>query len=187
MRLNRWAEQGHAGAASGVADARAETGRAAGRDLVGQHDHQAAPRCGGNAEKGPQTIGPSHGGWTTNLHLLARDDCGVLTLGSRPAKACRLGPICSNASASAQLGPGLLMDRPMGMPPPATSPPRSAGAPPCCRRATAQPWAYDHSFYKCRNEVKRLFRRAKRFRHITTTLYDKFNAVFLAFIFDTLR
>lgn len=44
------------------------------------------------------------------------------------------------------------------------------------------PWEYDKSLYKLRNQVERLFRRIKRFRRIFTR-YDKLDIMFLAFIF----
>lgn len=45
-----------------------------------------------------------------------------------------------------------------------------------------EPWDYDKTLYKRRNEVERLFRRLKRFRRIFTR-YDKLDVIFLAFIF----
>ena len=44
-----------------------------------------------------------------------------------------------------------------------------------------QPWAYDRTRYRRRNEVERFFCRLKRFRRIATR-YDKLDRVFLAFI-----
>ena len=44
-----------------------------------------------------------------------------------------------------------------------------------------KPWEYDKELYKKRNEIERLFRRLKGFRHITTR-YDKLDVIFLAFI-----
>lgn len=43
------------------------------------------------------------------------------------------------------------------------------------------PWAYDRELYKQRNQVKRIFRRLKRFRRIFTR-YDKLDIIFLSFI-----
>jgi transposase len=45
-----------------------------------------------------------------------------------------------------------------------------------------EPWEYDKELYKQRNQVERLFRRAKRFRRIFTR-YDKLDIVFLSFLF----
>ena len=79
---------GRAGVGLGAADAQAGAGQTAGRGLVGQHDHQAAPGRGGSAEnREPQAIGRSCDGWTTNPHLLVRDDRGVLTLRLSPGQA----------------------------------------------------------------------------------------------------
>ena len=47
------------------------------------------------------------------------------------------------------------------------------------------PWDYDKQLYKQRNQVERLFRRLKRFRHIFTR-YDKLDVIFLAFIYFAL-
>lgn len=44
-----------------------------------------------------------------------------------------------------------------------------------------KPWAYDKELYKKRNEIERLFRRLKGFRHIATR-YDKLDIMFLAFV-----
>ena len=53
-----------------------------------------------------------------------------------------------------------------------------------------EPWLYDKTMYKLRNEVERLFRRIKRFRRIFTR-YDKLDIMFsqllyFAQIFDSL-
>ena len=44
------------------------------------------------------------------------------------------------------------------------------------------PWDYDKTLYKERNQVERLFRRLKRFRRIFTR-YDKLDIMFITFIF----
>ena len=44
-----------------------------------------------------------------------------------------------------------------------------------------KPWEYDKEAYKKRNEVERLFRRVKAYRHIFTR-YDKLDVMFLAFV-----
>ena len=54
-----------------------------------------------------------------------------------------------------------------------------------------QPWEYDRTTYRRRNEVERLFRRLKGYRRVFTR-YDKLDVMFLAFvhlalIFDALR
>ena len=43
------------------------------------------------------------------------------------------------------------------------------------------PWAYDETLYKRRNEVERLFRRVKGNRRIFTR-YDKLDVVFMGFV-----
>ena len=47
------------------------------------------------------------------------------------------------------------------------------------------PWAYDKELYKRRNQVERLLRRIKWFRHIFTR-YDKLDIIFLAFVYFAL-
>lgn len=44
------------------------------------------------------------------------------------------------------------------------------------------PWDYDKTLYKRRNEIERFFLRLKRFRKIFTR-YDKLDALFAGFIF----
>ena len=44
------------------------------------------------------------------------------------------------------------------------------------------PWDYDKQLYKQRNQVERLFRRLRRFRHIFTR-YDKLDIVFLSVVY----
>ena len=44
-----------------------------------------------------------------------------------------------------------------------------------------EPWEYDRTLYKRRNEVERLFRRVKRHRRIFTR-YDKLDALFTGFV-----
>jgi len=44
-----------------------------------------------------------------------------------------------------------------------------------------EPWEYDKTLYKQRNEVERLFRRVKQHRRIFTR-YDKLDVVFMGFI-----
>ena len=44
------------------------------------------------------------------------------------------------------------------------------------------PWRYDKQLYKQCNQVERLFRRLKRFRHIFTR-YDKLDIIFLTFVY----
>jgi transposase len=43
------------------------------------------------------------------------------------------------------------------------------------------PWKYDPDLYKRRNEIERLFRRLKGFRHIFTR-FEKLDVMFVAFI-----
>ncbi len=51
--------------------------------------------------------------------------------------------------------------------------------PPKANRLT--PWEYDKAMYKKRNEVERLFRRLKGFRHLFSR-FDKLDVVFVFFI-----
>jgi len=48
-----------------------------------------------------------------------------------------------------------------------------------------KPWDYDKELYKKRNEVERLFRRLKAYRHIFTR-YDKLGIIFMGFILPAL-
>ena len=43
------------------------------------------------------------------------------------------------------------------------------------------PWLYDRQLYKRRNEIERLFRRLKGFRHIFSR-FEKLDALFLGFV-----
>lgn len=43
------------------------------------------------------------------------------------------------------------------------------------------PWKYDKTLYKRRNEVERFFRRLKEFRRISTR-YDKLDIIYLSFV-----
>ena len=162
-------------------------GLAEGHDL--HADAAGAPKKGG-----PQAIGRSCGGWTTKLHLLARDDRGALTLALSPGQAhdASTGRALRRRHGRREGGPALLMDRaceddatrglaaPLGWDP--VVPPK---------RSWREPWDYDRTPYKRHNEIERLFRWLKLFRRIATR-YDKLDAVFLAFthlalIFDALR
>ena len=49
------------------------------------------------------------------------------------------------------------------------------------KKNRSDPWEYDKELYRRRNEVKRFFRRIKRFRRIFTR-YDKLDIVFAGFI-----
>ncbi len=44
-----------------------------------------------------------------------------------------------------------------------------------------EPWEYDRELYKKRNEVERMFRRLKGFRHVFTR-FDKLDVMFTGFI-----
>ncbi len=62
-------------------------------------------------------------------------------------------------------------------------------APP--RKIRTDPWQYDRTLYKRRNEVERLFRRLKGYRRIFSR-FEKLDALFIGFIhfvliFDALR
>ena len=48
------------------------------------------------------------------------------------------------------------------------------------KRSRRNPWGYDKELYKKRNEVERFFRRARRFRRVSTR-YDKLDRMFLMF------
>lgn len=50
------------------------------------------------------------------------------------------------------------------------------------KRNRKQPWEYDKSLYKQRNEIERYFLRLKRFRKIFTR-YDKLHQLFTGYIF----
>ncbi len=43
------------------------------------------------------------------------------------------------------------------------------------------PWEYDKTIYRRRNEVERLFRRVKQHRRLFTR-YDKLDAIFMGFV-----
>ena len=45
-----------------------------------------------------------------------------------------------------------------------------------------EPWLYDKTMYKLRNEVERLFNRIKRFRRIFTR-YDKLDVIFIQLVY----
>jgi transposase len=44
-----------------------------------------------------------------------------------------------------------------------------------------EPWPYDRTLYRRRNEIERLFRRLKGFRRLFSR-FDKLDVVFLAFL-----
>ena len=61
--------------------------------------------------------------------------------------------------------------------------------PPLCNRV--EPWEYDRELYKRRNEIERLLRRLKGYRHIFSR-FEKLDALFIGFllfalIIDALR
>lgn len=48
-----------------------------------------------------------------------------------------------------------------------------------------EPWRLKKALYRCCNEIERLFRRLKGFRHIFSR-FDKLDLVFIAFIYFAL-
>ena len=135
-------------------------------------------------KNGPQSIGKSRGGWNTKIHLVAAD--------ARTAIAFALSPGHAHDAPEGRellrdLGPmpdglPLLMDRAyegnetrqlvleLGMVP--VVPPKSN---------RIDPWRYDRTLYKKRNEIERLFRRLKGYRRIFSR-FEKLDAVFLGFL-----
>ena len=135
-------------------------------------------------KNGPQAIGKSRGGWNTKIHMVAADARTAIVFALSPghehdaphgrALLEELGPMPE--------GLPLLMDRAyecnetrqlaldLGMIP--VVPPKSN---------RLQPWEYDRSLYKKRNEIERLFRRLKGFRRIFSR-FEKLDFVFLAFL-----
>ena len=66
----------------------------------------------GCRKRGRQAIGRSRGGWTTNLHLLARDDRGALAMALSPGQAAATaGRELLERHSPREDGPALLMDR----------------------------------------------------------------------------
>ncbi len=49
------------------------------------------------------------------------------------------------------------------------------------KRNRRQPWAYDKTLYRRRNEIERLFRRLKGFRRVFTR-FDKLDVLYRAFV-----
>jgi transposase len=44
-----------------------------------------------------------------------------------------------------------------------------------------EPWTYSKAWYRCRNEIERLFRRLEGFRRIFSS-FDKLDVMFMAFL-----
>ncbi|MDL2318775.1 IS5 family transposase [Eubacteriales bacterium OttesenSCG-928-A19] len=134
---------------------------------------------------GKQAIGNSRGGRNTKLHMVAASDRDAVTffLSSGEAGDAPQGRKLLSTLGNTSRQVYLLMDRAyegnatrdlasqMGYIP--VVPPKSN---------RKNPWVYDKSLYKVRNQVERLFRRIKRFRRIFTR-YDKLDIMFVTFIF----
>ena len=155
------------------------------RDVFGQHEHTGSSRRDRGVEKkGPQSLGRSRGGLTTKLHLVAADERRAVVFcispgeeGDAPWGRELIGRIGKLPSRCA-----LAMDR--AYEGDATRALAEANGfipvvPPNPKRR--EPWEYDKTLYKQRNEVERLFRRVKQHRRIFTR-YDKLDVVFMGFI-----
>jgi transposase len=167
-------------AATGTDRAHQDRGDCAGLDLgegtSGWHR--------GVKKNGPQAIGKSRGGWNTKIHLVAADARTAITFALSPGHA-------HDAPEGRELlrdlppmpeGLPLLMDRAyegnetrqlvlsLGIVP--VVPPKSN---------RVDPWRYDRTLYKKRNEIERLFRRLKGYRRIFSR-FEKLDVVFLGFL-----
>jgi transposase len=135
-------------------------------------------------ENGPQAIGKSRGGWNTKIHLVAADARTAITFALSPGHAHDAPEGRELLRDLPPMPPGmpLLMDRAyegnetrqlvlqLGMVP--IVPPKSN---------RVDPWRYDRTLYKKRNEIERLFRRLKGYRRIFSR-FEKLDAVFLGFL-----
>ena len=135
-------------------------------------------------KNGPQAIGKSRGGWTTKIHLVAANARTAITFALSPGNAHdapqgrallkELGPmpdglpLLMDKAYEDNLTRQLVLD--LGMVP--VVPPKSN---------RIEPWEYDRTLYKKRNEIERLFRRLKGFRRIFSR-FEKLDLVFLAFL-----
>lgn len=150
------------------------------------HKHKGASRWDGRFKKhGKQAMGNSRGGRNTKLHMVAASDRDAVAffLSSGEAGDAPQGRKLLSTLGNTSRQVYLLMDRAyegnatrdlasqMGYIP--VVPPKSN---------RKNPWVYDKSLYKARNQVERLFRRIKRFRRIFTR-YDKLDIMFVTFIF----
>ena len=155
------------------------------RCLYRQHFGQSPPRWNGRFKKtGPQSIGKSRGGWTTKVHMVASDARTPVGFMLSPGNDHDAPQGCAllERLGAVEEGTPLLADKAyegdktraftssLGYHP--IIPPKSN---------RKEPWAYDRSMYKRRNEVERLFRRIKAYRRVFTR-YDKLDVMYLAFI-----
>ena len=139
---------------------------------------------GARKTNGPQSIGKSHGGWNTKIHLVSESDrqAMIFRLSGGHARDAPEGRVLLESWDNPVANALLAMDRAyegdktrgivetLGMTP---------VAPPKANRKVK--WDYDKDLYKLRNEVERLFRRLKGYRRIYTR-FEKFNAMFLGFL-----
>ena len=134
-------------------------------------------------KNGPQSIGKSRGGWNTKIHLVAADARTAITFALSPGHA-------HDAPEGRELlrdlgsfpGMAVIMDRAyegnetrqlvlaLDMVP--VVPPKSN---------RVDPWRFDRTLYKKRNEIERLFRRMKGYRRIFSR-FEKLDAIFLGFL-----
>jgi transposase len=135
-------------------------------------------------KNGPQAIGKSRGGWNTKIHLVAADARTAITFALSPGHAhdAPEGRELLHELGRMPEGLPLLMDRAyegdetrqlvlsLGMVP--VVPPKSN---------RIDPWRYDRTLYKKRNEIERLFRRMKGYRRIFSR-FEKLDVVFLGFL-----
>jgi transposase len=143
------------------------------------------PDATGALKNGPQAIGKSRGVWNTKIHLVAADARTAITFALSPGHAhdAPEGRELLRELGAMPEGLPLLMDRAyegnetrqlvlaLGMVP--VVPPKSN---------RVDPWRYDRALYRKRNEIERLFRRMKGYRHIFSR-FEKLDVLFLAFAF----
>jgi transposase len=134
-------------------------------------------------KNGPQAIGKSRGGWTTKIHMVAADARTAITFALSPGNA-HDAPEGRELLRDLGSFPGMpvIMDRAyegnetrqlvlaLDMVP--VVPPKSN---------RVDPWRYDRTLYRKRNEIERLFRRLKGFRRIFSR-FEKLDCIFLAFV-----
>ncbi|HMD54153.1 MAG TPA: IS5 family transposase [Phycisphaerae bacterium] len=135
-------------------------------------------------KNGPQAIGRSRGGWTTQIHLVAANDRCALMLKLSPGQAGDAPQGRELLEAGGPAPPDCLLimdgayegDETLGLA-------RQLGytpiVPPNPNRVS--PWEYDRVAYRRRNEIERLFRRLKGYRRVFCR-YDKLDVLFLGFI-----
>lgn len=152
---------------------------------IRQHHCESSPRCGWRFKKnGPQAIGKSRGGWTTKIYMVAANNRLGLTfcLWSGQADDGKNGQHLLQKWRHSFSKIPLVFDRAYegdstrqciakcGF---------ESVVPPKSNRL--KPWIYDKIIYKQRNEIERLFRRLKSFRHIFSR-FEKLDIMFSAFI-----